>query len=186
MRLFIGVELSEDIVGELKNEVAYLRSHFPNIRWVRPFNFHITLKFFGNVEEKHIPDICTSMDNTAENISGFSVSVENIHCLPNLKRVRTICAGCEAGRIELANLHAKLDMNLSSIGFEKDKRKFLPHITLGRVKTPKDAWGLEEIINDAPEIHFGITDIESMTLFMSELKKTGAEYSPMHRIELAF
>ncbi|MHC4871713.1 MAG: RNA 2',3'-cyclic phosphodiesterase [Planctomycetota bacterium] len=185
LRLFIAIELDEDIRAELFEEIKYLKSHFPDIRWVKPENLHITMKFLGNVGENEIEDISAIMDSAAEKTPSFSAGIENLGCFPDTRHPRIVWAGCGQGNNEIKSIVGNLDEELKLIGYKPENRKFTPHITIGRVKRPSHAMGIEEIINDAQQIDFGLLDVSALTLFMSELKKEGPRYSAMYRAELS-
>ena len=95
-----------------------------------------------------------------------------------------ISAGCQSGiegTVSLANILSK---HYAAIGYPPEQRPFQPHFTLGRIKQPSDAAGFDEFSNDLVNVSFGILDIEEITVFMSELKKSGARHTPMQRIKL--
>lgn len=184
LRLFIAIELDEEIRAELFAEIKYLKSHFPEIRWVRPENLHITMKFLGNIAENEIEDISEIMDIAAEKNPPFSAEIQDLGCFPHVERPRIVWAGCRQGSLEISNIVSCLDEKLKLLGYKPEKRNFTPHITIGRVKKPAQAMGIEEIINDAQQIDFGILDVSAITLFMSELKKEAPRYSAMYRAEL--
>lgn len=186
MRLFIALELDDEIRAEIFEEIKYLKSHFPKIRWVNPENLHITLKFLGDVEENDIEDICAAIDTVTENREGFSLEVVNLGCFPDMKYPRIVWAGCGEGSAYAADLVKALDDELKDLGFKPENHKYTPHITIGRVKQPSFAKGIETIISDAPRIEFGFLDISNITLFMSELKKTGPVYSPIYKADLKY
>ena len=184
VRTFIGIELNANTVNEIAEELNYLSYHFPKINWVRPENLHITLKFLGNVIPNDLRNIFDNITYVGSKSSPFSLDIQSVGLLPNEKHPRIVYAGCAMGEDCLKRLHKEVNDIISSIGYPEEPRPYYPHITLGRIKKPSYALGIEEYLRDLQKINFGITDIDEIVVFMSELKNKGAVYSPMYRIKL--
>ncbi len=185
VRTFIGVEIEQAVIAEISQELSYLQHQFPEIKWVSPENLHITLKFLGNIKPNDLRAIFTLLADTAVFPSAFAVEVQAINILPNPRHPRIICAGCTLGSLELVELQRIITEKCATLGYQPDAKPYEPHITLGRVKKPSDACRLETILPDLNNIDFGITDVEEVIVYMSELKQSGAIYSPMYRVRLA-
>jgi 2'-5' RNA ligase len=184
MRLFIALELDEETRSELAEEIAHLAGHHPKIRWVAPENLHVTLQFLGNVEDNAVPEICAAMDEAAAVSSPFDLEIRDLGCFPRPDRPRVVWAGCGIGSEQTVRLARDLGAVLEPIGFPPEKRAFTPHVTIGRVKQPGHAQGIETLLADPQTVLFGHMDVPHMTLFMSETKREGPRYSPMYRCNL--
>ncbi|MHC4886942.1 MAG: RNA 2',3'-cyclic phosphodiesterase [Planctomycetota bacterium] len=185
MRLFIGLEVEEGVRRELLAEIAHLHRRFPKVRWVRPENLHVTVRFLGEVGENEIEPISTAMDLAAESTPAFNLDVENLLIFPRPERPRIIAAGTALGSDSACRLESTLQSSLATLDFSPEKRRYTPHITLGRVKQPGHARGVERELEDAPTIQFGCMDVAEMVLYMSELGRGGAEYTPIYRAALS-
>ncbi len=184
IRTFIGIELDGQIAHELNQEISYLKSYAPKIRWVSPDALHLTLKFLGDVQEKDLPDVFTATSNAAAELDAVTAEVGGVAAFPNLKHPRVVVADIASGRDELAQIASVVDDCFEEFGYPPEKRGFKPHITLGRVKQPHDAEGLHEVIDDAANASFGLLDVAQIVVFMSDLRRTGPVYAPMHRVDL--
>lgn len=184
IRTFIGIELDPDLCRELQEEIAYLKSHAPAVRWASPDTLHITLKFLGDVPEKDLPDVFRAADAAAGELEAVTAEVAGIGALPNLRHPRVVLADIKAGREELVRIAKGVDAAFAEIGYPPEKRPFQPHVTLGRVKEPRDAEGLEPLLADGANTSFGLLDVGELVVFMSEKRRYGTVYAPMHRVPL--
>jgi len=133
-RLFIGISIPDDIKKRIFRLIGKEFDNFP-VKWVGQRNFHLTLNFLGYIQEEKIPEICNAIRSATENISSFELSFCGIGFGPNREQKKMIWA-LGADCQELENLKYSLDKKL---GFAvRDKKKFLPHINLGRIK--KTEW----------------------------------------------
>ncbi len=184
VRTFIGIELENSVMAEISEEISYLQCKFPDINWVRRENLHLTLKFLGNVQPNDLRNIfndITALENFA---SPFSIDITGINLLPDIKHPRIVCAGCNFGRNELVRLHSRIDEICHNLGYPVEQKPYSPHVTLGRIKKPSFAKGFEEYLSDLSNVDFGITDVDEVVVYMSELGNKGALYSPMYRVRL--
>jgi len=184
IRTFIGLELDEGIREELGAEIETLRMNCPKINWVRPPNLHVTLKFLGALSADELPETFEAVKSAAAEAEPFSLEIERLGAFPALARARIVWAGCGVGSRETTLLARELEASFEVLGYPPEKKAFTPHVTIGRVRHPRDADGLEELVADTQNTSYGIADIEVVTLFMSDLKRGGAEYTPMFRAPL--
>lgn len=187
IRLFIAVSLSAEILNKLEIYISENRS-FSGIRWVNTANIHLTLKFLGNVEIKRIPKICDRLDSLTSRFSTLSLAVTGIGCFPNPERPRIIWAGIHKNAIIIQDIASKLDEELHSIGFEKEKRPFTPHITIGRIKDPKRfaaTSGFTNMVQKMQRHEFGECDITKISLIQSLLRPEGPLYTEVHSSPLS-
>ena len=132
MRLFIAISLNSQLQQEL-TELQDKFKHLSNVRWVKSQNIHLTLNFLGEVNEGKIPLIKEAMQRAVPGTSPFLISFGGLGVFPNLKAPRVIWLGLKPEE-EVVFLQQRLEKELSRIGFIAEKRKFHPHLTLGRVK----------------------------------------------------
>ena len=184
VRTFIGIEIENTVISEISQELSYLKNQFPNINWIRPENIHITLKYLGNVEPNDLRKVFSEIAKIGLSEAPFSLEIESTGVLPDLRRPKVVYAGCGFGGNELISLQNKIAKTCDTLGYPFEKKPYTPHITLGRIKKPSYALGIDDIILDMNNIDFGISDVDEIIVYMSELTSTGAEYSPMHRVRL--
>ena len=154
------------------------------MRWVNPEKIHLTLKFFGNIEESRIDPIFKSIEEPIRNTLPFSLKVQGVGAFPNLKNPRVIWMGLVDGREILVSFQKQIETQFEEIGFQSEDRPFHPHLTLGRMKSSR---GKEELVGRMErhkEEEFGDLQVERMVLFKSDLRPTGPIYTPLRELRL--
>jgi len=183
MRTFIAVELTEELKNKIEEVQISLKKVNANVAWVKPGNVHATLKFLGEVPEDKIEKVFEGTNKALEGIKGFKLSLKDLGCFPNLRRPRVIWIGVEKGKEELALMQKKLEQEMEKAGFPKEDREFSPHLTIGRVKSPKNIEQLTELIRNT---NFQTEEIEikEVVVMESQLHPAGAIYTPLKNIVL--
>ena len=184
IRSFIAIELSPLIKVKIEEIQNNLKSLTSDVRWVRPEGIHLTLKFLGNIEEERIPEVSDIIRKCSTDTTSFTLSVRSLGAFPNEKNPKVIWAGAEDDSGTLAKLQQALENILSSIGFKVEKRAFSPHLTLGRLKSPKGKGRLTQGLEDYKHFEFGTFEAKEVCLFKSELKPGGAIYTKLKTFSL--
>ena len=130
MRCFISIDIPTELSEKLYEFQKKLRG---DLKFVESTNFHICLKYLGEVPDEKVPEIAEVMRHVASNLSSFEIKVLGIGGFPNSTRPRVIWAGAKAN----FDFQKTLDTKLAEIGFPAENRDFTPHITLARVKGGK-------------------------------------------------
>jgi 2'-5' RNA ligase len=184
MRLFVALNLPEDVRDALHQATAPLRAAGFPVRWVEATSFHVTLKFLGWVAPERLAAIRDAMASAAANSRPFELQVGGIGAFPSLRRPRVLWLGVDASP-PLRGLKQDLEWAFAPLGFERELRAFQPHITLGR--TVRDAGAgefraLETILGDvAAEARVQVHEID---LMQSHLSPTGARYERIASVPL--
>lgn len=183
IRSFVAIDIPESIRQQLDDLILKLRESRADVKWVKPKSIHLTLKFLGNVEEDRIPKIIDVMRKIVENVSPFTVSVEGTGVFPNERRPRVLWVGVQKGSETLIRLASNLDSRLTALGFEREKRSYSPHLTLGRVRSSKRIESVMDLFHSAAfqESDFYCEDIH---LMKSDLRPEGAVYTVLEKIKL--
>lgn len=183
IRSFIAIETPEMVRQKMAEVQSKLKVAGADVRWEPEEKFHATVKFLGNVEEKILPTILLAIEQSLKEFPSFIITYTTLGCFPNLHRPRVIWIGCVNQDGILGRIKETLDTILFPFGFKREDREFRPHITLGRVKSPKTIASLTPILQSLtfePE-----TSTCKELLFMkSVLKPQGSEYTIMHRFPL--
>lgn len=135
MRLFAAVSLSDDIKESLRQFQSELQTFLKNpknAKWVPPANFHLTLKFFGEVEESKLDSLQNALVLSSEGVKPFSINIAGAGCFPDLARPRVLWAGVESGLLELKTLSAAVEARTVQAGFPPLDKPFSAHATLAR------------------------------------------------------
>jgi 2'-5' RNA ligase len=179
IRSFIAIELSPLIKAKIEEIQNKLKSSTPNVRWVRTEGIHLTLKFLGNIEEERIPEISDIIKQCSTDTTPFLLKVCTLGAFPNEKNPKVIWVGAEDESGKLSKLQLALEKKLADIGFKAEKRFFSPHLTLGRLKSPKGKRELTQRLEDYKQCELGSFEAQEVCLFKSELKPGGAIYTKL-------
>jgi 2'-5' RNA ligase len=183
MRTFIAVELPETIKEKIGELQAPLKKTNAFVSWVKPENIHITLKFLGEVPEEKINEVFSAAEVAFKEAKKFKMNLKGMGAFPDFRRPRVIWIGTGKGGEELSDMATKIEDQTEKIGYPKEKRKFSPHFTMGRVKSPKNIEKLMELVKSSD---FETEDIEvnEVTVMKSQLHPAGAIYTPLKKIAL--
>ncbi len=186
IRSFLAIELPESIrkkVEEIQRELKLSRA---DVRWVSPENIHLTLKFFGNIDESRIDPIAKSLEGPVQTFPPFSLSLCGIGSFPHAKTPRVIWMGLKEGKEKLIALQKRVEEELRGIGFEPEERDFHPHLTLGRARSSQ---GRDELVGAMERYRsqeFGNFEVERVVLFKSDLRPSGPIYTRLRELKLGF
>jgi RNA 2',3'-cyclic 3'-phosphodiesterase len=187
MRTFIAIPLSEQTIEMIGRNQNDLRLNMGlGVSWVELNSIHLTLKFFGEVEESRISEISTELLNLSKYIQTFTLNCGGLGCFPNIRQPRILWVGIEPEK-QLDILQTKIEAACFNKGFAKEGRKFSPHLTLGRIKTGltlKEMEYLKDKITNRNIQDRSIINVKEILLYKSELKSTGAIYSVLFRAGL--
>ncbi len=179
-RAFIAVEVP--FTEELKNLWGEVKASGARVKMVEPENVHITLKFLGNIPENLVPEILKAITKSCSGISPFKVSLTGCGAFPTPNRPRVVWVGVSEGEEELKRIAYSLEKELSKLGFEKEKREFVPHLTIARVKG--SIGKLPEVIRRNANKKFGEFEVKEVRLMKSTLTPTGPIYEVIGSVKL--
>lgn len=177
MRTFIALEMPLEIRNALDRVQQDLKQRGLRMRWVRPGNIHLTLKFLGEVDAAGIGPITTVLEQAAAACPRLILSAKSVGVFPNVRRPNVFWAGIVGDIESLAAFQRTLDRQLEPLGFQAEKRPFRGHLTLGRVKARPDRELLSAVLRDYIDFTTPAFGVETAVLFKSELKPSGAVYS---------
>lgn len=183
IRTFICIEIPESIKSRVNELQETLRHIEAQVSWAKAPNIHLTLKFLGGVEASRIQRVGKALERAANEISPFEVEVGGAGCFPSTRSPRVMWIGVSTVPEPLQQLYANIEDELAREGFERDKRKFSPHLTIGRIRTPHNSARVAEALIAAgfESEMFVATEV---ILMRSDLKATGSIYTPQAVIAL--
>ncbi len=184
LRTFLAIELPESILKRIGEVQRDLKSSRADVRWASPENIHLTLKFFGNIEESEIDSIVKSIEEPVRTTSPIFITVRGMGAFPGLKNPRVIWVGLHDERKVLVSLQKRLEGELEKIGFPPEGRPFRPHLTLGRTRSNRGKDELVKGMERYREEEFGNFQVEKVVLFKSDLKPEGPIYTALREVKL--
>lgn len=164
LRLFVGI----DLPPELKLQVSLLTAGVLGAKWVDPGNYHVTVRFIGEVGEGEAADIDEALARIR--VPRFDLTLATIGHFGR----RMLWVGIERSPA-LQRLHEKIESALSRLGYAPEERRFTPHVTLARL-TGTTEGRLQAYLSDHALFRAAPFTVESFSLVASYLTKSGAIY----------
>ncbi|MEK6534878.1 MAG: RNA 2',3'-cyclic phosphodiesterase [Thermodesulfobacteriota bacterium] len=178
IRAFLALDPPEEILREIERIQDRLRKLIRgDLRWVRPEGIHLTLKFFGDVSENAVVNISVVAGQAAAAVGSFELAIGGTGVFPDPSRPRVVWLGMNGEVARLVTFQQGLERALREIGFPPEERPFRPHLTLGRIKSPKGLTGLAEALEKEKTVTAGRFTASGLSLFQSELTPRGAVYT---------
>jgi 2'-5' RNA ligase len=175
IRSFICLNIPDEWATALAEVAAPLKKVRSRISWAK--SYHLTLKFLGEIPPAMIEKIRGVVQGTVAEFSPFALSLGSVGCFPGPRSPRVLWVDVTTDEDTLSNLQLRLDKKLEKIGFPREKRRFSPHLTLGRIRRLEASDRLGERLRSlsCPEVSsFRVTSVD---LIQSQLGRQGAEYS---------
>lgn len=184
MRAFIAFDFSKDLKNQLSIIQKLLKDNTERGSWVSIENFHLTLKFLGEIDEKQVASIDSVLKQLASNHTPITVNLENLGYFnkkDNEYRVMWLGLDGQIGRLN--SIYAELEESMAHIGFKKERRSFNPHITLGRrIKSQVTFNKLKEIIKSYLDNEF---TLDNLVLMKSQAVMGKRIYTPIISYKLS-
>ena len=177
MRLFLAVDVPETAVLAVTAAIEPWRVAFPNVRWVRPENWHITLKFLGATAADSVPWVEEAVGGIVSTHHRVTVDVRGLGAFPSAERARVLWAGVDDAETALDALVTDLETGLAPV-FREEIRRFHPHLTVARseppVRLPADygdtplatePFAIEQVVLYRSRLQAGATRYEQLGTF---------------------
>ena len=181
IRAFVAIELPDEVrrgLAGLRRELQ--RDEHRLVKWVDPEAIHLTLKFLGNIPSRRVTEIARAIEVAAKATAPFELDVSGLGVFPNLRQVRVLWVGIGGEVDRLKELQRGIDTELAALGFAREERPFVPHLTLARVRqgtSPSERRSLGELFSTAVFEDKYEAKVETISLMRSELTPAGAIYS---------
>ncbi len=183
MRLFVAIELDDRIKQQLCAVKNNLSEFGRAVRWVRPEQMHLTLKFLGEVADDRVDAVCTAAAMASSRSEPFTIEGGGGGCFPPRGRVRVLHAHVSEGSGALQRCRDECEGAFAELGFPREERPFTPHLTLGRVREDRTNGRLRQAI-DSTRIDAFSQRVTELFVVQSVLSPQGARYTNVARYEL--
>lgn len=180
VRCFVGLPLPGDWQQALDRVALRLAARLASrISWTRPGNWHVTLKFLGEVEQARLPELGTALRGVC--FGPFALGLGAAGYFPSLTRggPRTLWAGLSVGAEDCAQLAARVDAALAARGFAPEAKPFRAHVTLGRVKALEAGDDWELVGRELGRETFPAAGLSRFVLWRSVLGPEGPKYAAL-------
>lgn len=182
MRIFAALPLPAQAVKKLEELAAELKARYPDLRSVKPQGMHITMVFFGELNQDQVLGVMRVMDNSELKVSSIQAVMGGIGQFPPQGSPRVIYCPIHKGAPEISYLYRLYYQLLSNTGRLSidEQREFTPHVTLARNKDSRVS------LSDVEELfRFEYSLIlDRLVLYQSILRPQGAEYKVMKTVML--
>ena len=185
LRTFIAVDISPAVRERAEILTARFRKTDIKATWTKPENLHVSLKFLGDIDETQIPDLCRRVASVAQSHAPFQLSFTTAGAFPSGDRPRAVWMGVGEGRGEITELQAEIEESLLDLRIPRERRRFKPHLTLGRIREggPK-AKELTAIIEQNAEFDGQSCRVDCVLTLASYLERSGPTYQVLARAPL--
>lgn len=182
MRLFVGIDLPDEVQGCLERLVGKLRPS-ARIKWSPVENLHVTTKFIGEWPEARLGEVSGALRGLPAH-PPFEIGVGGLGWFPNPHHPRVFWAGVHGGD-ELAALARLTDDALAELGIAKETRPFSPHLTLARIKEPApDLVRLRQAVASLDTMECGRFRVDRFYLYHSQMGSQGSVYTKLGQFPL--
>lgn len=176
-RIFTAIDVSDEARRKFSFYIESLRRQFFDLRvgWEKPEKLHLTLKFFGDVDDNGLRNIKNAVEKTAQQISDFKLLIHSTGVFPNLRNPKILWLDFEDKSNLLKMTNEILEKECAKFGFAKEKRIFKAHLTIARLREPHKSKRLAEthLKNEFPPVEF---EVKSIVIYESKLLPNGSVY----------
>jgi len=182
MRAFVAIELPGTIKDAVESLSQRLQGCGARASWVRSDNMHLTLRFFGDIENEQTDRLVELLAESCKDVSPFSLRIRGVGAFPNVRKPSVVWVGAESLGVSPDTLYRAAERAARAVGLRADDKPFHPHVTLARIRDARTARPLMEAMEHETVFDAGAFDVHGMTLFSSELTPKG----PIYRVVREF
>jgi 2'-5' RNA ligase len=185
VRTFIAIELAPEARAFLADTQAKLRRSGGDVRWVRPDLIHLTLVFLGNVPAEMLADLEATVREAAVAFTPLALQVKGAGRFPPRGLPRVVWIGVEEPTGKLQELQKAVADATAAFAEKEEDRAYQPHLTVGRVKSPKGGRELGAAVDALAGTAGPEFVAAEVTIFRSDLSPQGPTYTALARVALA-
>jgi 2'-5' RNA ligase len=183
IRSFVCIEIPESIRERIGVLEQSLKKAGGQASWVKPSNIHLTLKFLGDVRRSRIQDVKAGLERAVAGVSPIEIEVGGAGCFPSPRSPRVLWVGLAGLPAELIRLHKRIEDELAREGFPKEQKRFAPHLTIARLRSPQNGSELADRLIAEGFASQKFT-ANKVILMQSQLSPGGSVYTPLVTINL--
>jgi RNA 2',3'-cyclic 3'-phosphodiesterase len=183
-RTFIAVEAVDGVHAQAQAAIERLRPLGSNVKWVEPENLHWTLQFLGDLRDEELAEVCRRVQKVVADMEAFSIMAAGVGAFPKTDRPRVLWLGAGEGSENFCKLQAAIEQNLEGMGFRGENRRFVPHLTLGRVGPSGDHVALVQGLGELAEFAGGQMFVDEVLIYESTPERSGPKYLPLAHLKL--
>ena len=180
IRAFLAIAPSAEVRQSIGKIQSRLKRSCPfDIRWLKPESIHLTLKFFGDVSPTDIIDLARVVEKHSPTLEPLQLTVKTLGVFPSLQRARVVWIGLAGETAPIFTLRQNLEQGWAACGFTRDDRPFLPHLTIGRIKSSRLTGDPVNFLAQAGDWSAESFRADGLVFFQSDLTPRGAVYTQL-------
>jgi 2'-5' RNA ligase len=188
IRVFIALLIPTESRAILSETMGRLQAQVPTgVKWVDPQGIHLTLKFFGNINSTWKEPVLEAMGDVGRQATPFNLELSSLGVFPNERQPRVLWSGVNGDMEALAGLQEEVEQAMLALGFRREKRRFNPHLTIGRVRDGVGNSARQQIGKVMSATVLGPVEpwtVDAMHLVQSTLTPQGAIYDSLGHVPL--
>ena len=181
-RIFCAIEIPATVRRLILQHIAVLKDAVPGARasWAREATLHLTLKFLGEIPITSVPTFSNAVAQAVAGVNPFSVRLSETGAFPKHGQPRVLWIGVDDQSRKLAALQTRLEEESETAGYAKDERPFHPHLTIARLRDPRDAHALA-VAHKQMKFEPVEIPVAELVVIRSELSSVGSKYTVVSR-----
>ncbi len=175
MRIFIALDIPQEIRARITEYLERARKFAPDARWARVEGLHVTLKFIGEVSD----EVVQQMKNALSTVKAMPLEIkfQGVGFFPNEKGARVFWVGVDGGEA-LPSLAGSVDAALEKLGIKQEEKAYHPHLTLARASS-HPLRELRPLLDQQPQ--FGTMTAREFFMYQSQPQRGGSKYTKLER-----
>jgi len=183
LRLFVAIEFDEVNRTRLARVQDSLKPQCRGVKWIPSHQLHLTVKFLGEVPDGKVSDVSGALARAAASSARCTLELHDAGCFPPRGSVRIVWAGGSEPTGALKKCVGAVEDELYTLGFERERRPFSPHITIGRVRQDDSNGRIRDAVSSVSYQDM-TQDVHELTLMSSVLSPKGPTYAAVSRVSL--
>ncbi len=181
IRSFLAFELPEEIKKIVSRVSGEMKKSPLDMRWVKVDNIHLTVIFIGGISTDLLDDLGKKVSKVCQKHGPFNIRLRGAGVFSNRRNPRVLWLGLDGNIDKMGWFRNSLQKRLEPFGIKKEKRRFNPHLTLGRFrKGSKSGIHLDDLLLNYEDLNSRVCTLGELILFKSDLKPGGAVYTRLN------
>lgn len=179
MRAFIGIALPDAVRSSLAGLQRQLSESGADVKWVEAENLHVTLKFLDEITDEQRRRVEELLARVAGGQGAFTLGLKQVGAFPSTSSPRVLWVGLAEGRDAAMRIAQAIEQEGQAISLRREERPFAAHVTLGRVRTPRNRAALSQRLQEIVWSPPAAWRVPSLTLYESVLSSAGPRYTAL-------
>lgn len=182
IRSFLAFELPREIKDVVSRAYEGMKKKPLDVRWVKLENVHLTIVFMGSISSEDLEPIADAVAGVCRAFGPFDIFLHGTGVFSSRRHPKVLWVGLSGDVERMSEFRDGLQTGLMPFGIKQERRRFRPHLTLGRFrKGSKSGIRLERLLSKYQDLTSAACPVDELIMFRSDLKPNGAVYSVLKR-----